>query len=128
MKISLFVDAHKYLELPKRYSDKVSKIVDEMMTRLDDFVRLEEAFASTELPKGEASEAFKKSTRPVNRREDQFYRGGYGLNLQPPRSMQLLPKKEKQDKYCDYYGRKDTTPTITSAKETAKNGSRVEKA
>ncbi|GKC00155.1 hypothetical protein Tco_0986291 [Tanacetum coccineum] len=39
--------------------ETVPKTVDEMMTRLDDFVRSEEAFASTELPKGEASEAFK---------------------------------------------------------------------
>ncbi|GKB67897.1 hypothetical protein Tco_0929309 [Tanacetum coccineum] len=31
-------------------------MVDEMMTRLDEFVRSEEAFASTELPKEEASE------------------------------------------------------------------------
>nr|GFA20976.1 reverse transcriptase domain-containing protein [Tanacetum cinerariifolium] len=34
----------------------VPKTVDEMMTRLDDFIRSEEAFASTKLPKGEASE------------------------------------------------------------------------
>ncbi|GKC95742.1 hypothetical protein Tco_1161184 [Tanacetum coccineum] len=54
--------------------------VDEMMTRLDDFVRLDEAFDSTELPKGEAFEAFKKSTRPVSRREYRFYRGGYGVD------------------------------------------------
>ncbi|GJU85445.1 hypothetical protein Tco_1292991 [Tanacetum coccineum] len=59
MKISSFMDAHKCLELAKRHYDKVPKTVDEMMTRLDDFVRSEEAFASTELPKGEASESFK---------------------------------------------------------------------
>ncbi|GKB22755.1 hypothetical protein Tco_0862156, partial [Tanacetum coccineum] len=45
---------------PKRFSDKVPNTVDEMMTRLEDFVRSEEAFASTELPKGEVSEASKK--------------------------------------------------------------------
>ncbi|GJU30738.1 hypothetical protein Tco_1174327 [Tanacetum coccineum] len=28
------------------------------------------------------------------------------LNLQPPRLMQLSPKKENQDKYYDYYGEK----------------------
>ncbi|GJV97439.1 hypothetical protein Tco_1549016 [Tanacetum coccineum] len=28
------------------------------------------------------------------------------LNLQPPRPMQLSPKKENQDKYCDYHGEK----------------------
>ncbi|GJV73088.1 hypothetical protein Tco_1493083 [Tanacetum coccineum] len=57
MKISSFMDANQCPELAKRYSDIVPKTVDEMMTRLDDFVKSEEAFASTELPKGEASEA-----------------------------------------------------------------------
>ncbi|GKD66408.1 hypothetical protein Tco_1308516, partial [Tanacetum coccineum] len=28
------------------------------------------------------------------------------LNLQPPRPMQLSPKKENQDRYCDYHGEK----------------------
>ncbi|GJY37338.1 hypothetical protein Tco_0422716 [Tanacetum coccineum] len=151
MKISSFMDAHKCPELAKRYSDKVPRTVDEMMTRLDDFVRSEEAFASTEPPKGETSKASRKSTGPVSRREDRFHRGGYGadrqrnegrntfknrdgtknsiipgstsahsptklpkeilalepqLNLQPPRPMQLPPKKENQDKYCDYHGEK----------------------
>ncbi|GKE16369.1 hypothetical protein Tco_1423946 [Tanacetum coccineum] len=43
MRISSFMDAHKFPELAKRYSDKVPKMVDEMMVRLDDFVRSEEA-------------------------------------------------------------------------------------
>ncbi|GKA54680.1 hypothetical protein Tco_0753629 [Tanacetum coccineum] len=164
MKISSFMDAHKCQELAKQCSDNVPKTVDEMMTRLDDFVRLKEAFASTELPKGEASEASRKSTTPVSRKEDRFHKGGYGadrrrnegrctfnnrdglvpyraqtpyqaprdqgfhhprfnlnsltklpkeilasepqLNLQPPRPKQLPPKKENQDKYCDYHGGK----------------------
>ncbi|GJV30963.1 reverse transcriptase domain-containing protein [Tanacetum coccineum] len=164
MKISSFMDAHKCPELAKRFSDKVPKTVDEMMTRLDDFVRSEEAFASTELPKGEMSEASKKPIGLTSMREDRFNRGGYGvdrrrnegrntfnardglvlyrvpapyqahrdqgsqhpksslssltklpkeilatepqLNLQPPRPMQLPPKKENQDRYCDYHGEK----------------------
>ncbi|GJR23486.1 hypothetical protein Tco_0972013 [Tanacetum coccineum] len=164
MKISSFMDAHKCPELAKRFADKVPKTVDEMMMGLDDFVRSEEAFASTELPKGEVSEASKRSMGPTSRREDRFNRGGYGadrrrndgrntfnnrdglvpyydlapyqahrdqgpqrprfnlssltklpkeilamesqLNLQPPRPMQLPPKKENQDRYCDYHGEK----------------------
>ncbi|GJY95847.1 hypothetical protein Tco_0512208 [Tanacetum coccineum] len=121
------MDAYKSPELAKRYSDKVPKTVDEMMTRLDDFVRSKEAFASTELPKREASEASIKSASSVNTREDRFHRGmkeqaglttGTGwyrieilasepqLNLQPPRPVQLPPKKENQDKYYDYHGEK----------------------
>ncbi|GKF70731.1 hypothetical protein Tco_0203788, partial [Tanacetum coccineum] len=82
MKISSFMDAHKCPELAKRYFDKVPRTVDEMMTRLDDFVRSEEAFANTEPPKGETSKASRKSTGPVSRREDQFHRGGYGADRQ----------------------------------------------
>ncbi|GKD74935.1 hypothetical protein Tco_1333217 [Tanacetum coccineum] len=117
MEISSFMDAHKCPELAKLFSDKVPKTVDEMMTRLDDFVRSEEAFASTKLPKGEVSEASKKPMGLTSRREDRFNRGGYGahreilatepqLNLQPPRPMQLPTKKETQDRYCDYHGEK----------------------
>nr|GEW13089.1 reverse transcriptase domain-containing protein [Tanacetum cinerariifolium] len=54
-RISSFMDAHKCPELAKRYSDKAPKTMDEMTTRLDDFVRSETAFASMEPPKGEAS-------------------------------------------------------------------------
>nr|GEX88327.1 reverse transcriptase domain-containing protein [Tanacetum cinerariifolium] len=80
MKISLFMDAHKCPELAKWYCDKVPKTVDERMTRLDDSVRSDEEVANIESPKGEASEAFKKSTGPISRREDRFHRGGYGVD------------------------------------------------
>ncbi|GJZ43988.1 hypothetical protein Tco_0591243 [Tanacetum coccineum] len=69
MKISSFMDDHKCPELAKQYSDKVPKMVDEMMTRLDDFVRSEEAFANTELPKGEVTEG------SDNRRRDAWNSG-----------------------------------------------------
>ncbi|GJX33499.1 reverse transcriptase domain-containing protein [Tanacetum coccineum] len=80
MRISSLMDAHRCPELANRYSDKVPKMVDEMMTRVDDFVRSVEAFASMKLPKGEASEVVRKSIGPVNRREDRFHRGGYGAD------------------------------------------------
>ncbi|GJU51996.1 hypothetical protein Tco_1221551 [Tanacetum coccineum] len=75
MKISSFMNAHKCPELAKRYSDKVPKTVDDMMVRLDDFVRSEEAFANTEIPKGEVSESSRKLSGTYNRREDRFHRG-----------------------------------------------------
>ncbi|GJX57294.1 ribonuclease H-like domain-containing protein [Tanacetum coccineum] len=80
MKISSFMGTHKCPELAKWYSDKVPKTVDEMMVRLDDFVRSEEAFASIELPKGELSEAPKKLGGATSRREDRFHMGGYGAD------------------------------------------------
>ncbi|GKE30418.1 hypothetical protein Tco_1445802 [Tanacetum coccineum] len=76
MKISSFMDAHKCPELAKRFADKVPKTVDEMMMGLDDFVRSEEAFASTELPKGEVSEASKRSmVRLVGRKNGSIEEG-----------------------------------------------------
>nr|GEW58700.1 hypothetical protein [Tanacetum cinerariifolium] len=77
-----------WCQLAKRYSDKVPKTVDEMMTILDDFLRLEEAFASTELPKGDVSEAFKKSTGPM---EDQFHRGGKRKSVERDKSWMKAP-------------------------------------
>ncbi|GJS29146.1 reverse transcriptase domain-containing protein [Tanacetum coccineum] len=134
MKISSFMDAHKCPKLAKRFSDKVPKTVDEMMARLDDFVRSEEAFTSIELPKGEVSEASKKSMVsyhapvPYQAHRDQgSQRPRFNLssltklpkeilamepqlNLQLPRPMQLPPKKENQDRYCDYHGEKGHYP------------------
>ncbi|GJT70437.1 hypothetical protein Tco_1029723 [Tanacetum coccineum] len=58
----------------------VPKTVDEMMVRLDDFVRSEEAFTNMELPKGEVSEESKKLVGPDSRKEDRFLKGGYGAD------------------------------------------------
>ncbi|GJY79815.1 hypothetical protein Tco_0485616 [Tanacetum coccineum] len=56
MHISAFMSTSKCPELARRFSDQVPKTVTEMMKRVDDFVKSEEAFKSTELPKGEFSE------------------------------------------------------------------------
>ncbi|GKF63732.1 hypothetical protein Tco_0187180, partial [Tanacetum coccineum] len=92
MKILSFMDSVKSPELAKHFSDKVPTTVNEMMERLDDFVCSEEAYANTELPKGETGESHRKisllfnerdtrpfrSTRPVKSRRDEYknsYRG-----------------------------------------------------
>ncbi|GJZ40146.1 reverse transcriptase domain-containing protein [Tanacetum coccineum] len=62
MKISSFMDKVKSLELAKHFSNKVPTTVNEMMERLDDFVRSEEAYARTELPKGEVGETHRKTS------------------------------------------------------------------
>ncbi|GJU44487.1 hypothetical protein Tco_1201753 [Tanacetum coccineum] len=94
MKISSFIDAHKCPELAKRFSDKVPKMVDEMMTRLDDFVRSEEAFASTELPKGEVSEAAKIPMGLTSRREDRFNKRGYGTDRRRNKGRNTFNNKD----------------------------------
>ncbi|GJX62382.1 hypothetical protein Tco_0295282 [Tanacetum coccineum] len=73
MKISSFMDAVKSPELAKRFSNKVHATVNEMMERLDDFVRSEEAYANTELPKGETRETHRKAPLPFNRRDSRLF-------------------------------------------------------
>nr|GEX11062.1 reverse transcriptase domain-containing protein [Tanacetum cinerariifolium] len=84
MKISLFMDSVKSPELGKRFSNKVPITVNEMMERLDDFVRFEEAYASTELPKEETGESHRKMSLPFNGRDTR-----------------------NADRYCDYHQEKD---------------------
>ncbi|GJW99395.1 reverse transcriptase domain-containing protein [Tanacetum coccineum] len=74
MKISSFMDSVKSPKLAKRFSEKVPATVNEMIERLDDFVRSEESHASTELPKGEAREIHRKMPLSFNRRDNQLFR------------------------------------------------------
>ncbi|GKG58139.1 hypothetical protein Tco_0589750, partial [Tanacetum coccineum] len=53
MQISSFMSSHKCPELSKRFLDSIPKTIDEMLKRVDDYVRSEEAFHDTELPRGE---------------------------------------------------------------------------
>ncbi|GJT01382.1 hypothetical protein Tco_0822551 [Tanacetum coccineum] len=53
MQISSFMSSHKCPELAKRFSDNIPKTVDEMLKRVDNYLRSEEAFHSFELPRGE---------------------------------------------------------------------------
>nr|GEV51448.1 reverse transcriptase domain-containing protein [Tanacetum cinerariifolium] len=50
MQISSFMSSHKCLELSKRFLDNIPKMVDEMLKRMDDYLRSKEAFRNTELP------------------------------------------------------------------------------
>nr|GEX65004.1 hypothetical protein [Tanacetum cinerariifolium] len=43
-------------ELAKRFSDNIPKTVDEILKSVDDYLRSEEAFCSTELPRGNLNE------------------------------------------------------------------------
>ena len=73
MRISSFMDACKTPELAKRFADRVPKTVEEMMNRLDDFVRSERAFASTELPRGERLESSRRPPTGHFRREERQF-------------------------------------------------------
>ncbi|GKC43497.1 hypothetical protein Tco_1061219 [Tanacetum coccineum] len=62
MKISSFMDSVKSPELANRFLYKVPTTVNEMMERLDDFVRSEEAYARTKLLKGEVGQTHRKTS------------------------------------------------------------------
>ncbi|GJZ44708.1 hypothetical protein Tco_0591963 [Tanacetum coccineum] len=74
MKISSFMDSIKSPELAKRFSSNIPKTVDEMMRRVDEFVRAEEAYARTELPPG-PRDVHQRLTFPTSTRNDRDNRG-----------------------------------------------------
>ncbi|GKA30770.1 hypothetical protein Tco_0717075 [Tanacetum coccineum] len=76
MQISAFMSNSKCLELASRFSDQVPKIVTEMMRRMDDLVKSEEAYKSTKLPKGEHPEKGQGTSYRGNRPPRAAYRGG----------------------------------------------------
>ncbi|GJS40798.1 reverse transcriptase domain-containing protein [Tanacetum coccineum] len=53
MQILSFMSSHKWPKLAKRFLDSIPKIINEMLKRVDDYVRSEEAYRDTELSKGE---------------------------------------------------------------------------
>ncbi|GJW56810.1 hypothetical protein Tco_0103541 [Tanacetum coccineum] len=86
MHISAFMSTSKCPELAMRFFDQVPKTVTEMMKRVDDFVKFEEAFKSTELPKGEFSE----------KGQGMSYRGS-----RPPRAA-YEGRKHRTDNYNNF--------------------------
>ncbi|GJV39236.1 hypothetical protein Tco_1417676 [Tanacetum coccineum] len=56
MQLSSFMSNSKCSELARQFADQVPRTVTKMMKRVDDFVKSEEAYKITELPKGEHPE------------------------------------------------------------------------
>nr|GEU96763.1 reverse transcriptase domain-containing protein [Tanacetum cinerariifolium] len=98
MKISSFMDSVKSPELAKHFSDKVPTTVNEMMERMDDFVRSKKAYASTELPKGEMEESHRKMSFPSNERD-----------VWPLRNTR--PRESQRDDYRNRHRGRDTYRT-----------------
>ncbi|GJT36511.1 reverse transcriptase domain-containing protein [Tanacetum coccineum] len=114
MKISSFMDPVKSPELAKRFSDKVPTTVNEMMERLDEFVRSEEAYASIELPKGETGESHRKISFPSNGRDIWPLR-----NMRPMESQRddYRNRHRGRDTYCANQPRDDKAPYPPSSGE-----------
>ncbi|GJS82321.1 reverse transcriptase domain-containing protein [Tanacetum coccineum] len=107
MKIASFMDSLKCPELSKRFSNKVPITVEEIMTRVDDFVRPEETFAATELPKGETGKHHRKSFPLTIRRDDRPYRNNHRMEAQ--RSDNRV-NPHGRDSYGSYRGRDYCAP------------------
>jgi hypothetical protein len=60
MQISSFMDGCKCPELAKRFSEKISRTVTEMMIRVDDFIRSERAYRLTEVPREERMDNYRR--------------------------------------------------------------------
>ncbi|GKD76469.1 hypothetical protein Tco_1339090 [Tanacetum coccineum] len=95
MKIVSFMDSLKSHDLAKHFSDKVPTTVNEIMERLDDFVRSKEAYANTKLPKGETGESYRKVSFPSNRQDTRPFR-------------RTRPIESWMDEYKNNYRRRDT--------------------
>nr|GEU67357.1 reverse transcriptase domain-containing protein [Tanacetum cinerariifolium] len=120
MKISSFIDAHKCPELARRFSDKVLKMVDEMMTRLDDFMKeqreehvQQQRWASTishfgPIPSAQRSKPAMPHIQPQIAHQAAQGNICYGILAKPTATQaDAVPaKKENQDRYCDYHGEK----------------------
>ncbi|GJW22791.1 hypothetical protein Tco_0033413 [Tanacetum coccineum] len=104
----------------------VPETVNEMMKRLDEFVRAEEAYALAELPPGESRDIHRRLsfpagsrdihqrlTFPAARRDDrddsltkcpkEILATETQLQLPPPRPVANPLRTGDPDKYCDYY-------------------------
>ncbi|GJT64696.1 hypothetical protein Tco_1016176 [Tanacetum coccineum] len=92
MQISAFMTNPKCSELARRFADRVPQKVTEMMQRVDDFVKSEEAYKSTELPKGEQPE----------RRHEILFRGGRSPCLSHGIGHQKTNNYGRRDHYQPY--------------------------
>ncbi|GJZ31996.1 reverse transcriptase domain-containing protein [Tanacetum coccineum] len=108
MKISSFMDSVKSPELAKHFSNKVPTTVNEMMERLDDFVRSEKAYARTELPKGEVGETHRKTSLVFNRRDNRSSRNTHPGESQ--RNEYRSNYRSRRDAYLANRTRDDRAP------------------
>nr|GEU41421.1 reverse transcriptase domain-containing protein [Tanacetum cinerariifolium] len=94
MKISSFMDSLKCPELAKHFSDKAPVYVNDMIRRLNEFVRFEKAFSQTELLKGKMGKQHRKSYFFPARKDDRLFRNNYMGD--PRRSTKEKKRKARE--------------------------------
>ncbi|GJU96313.1 hypothetical protein Tco_1321069 [Tanacetum coccineum] len=107
MKISSFIDSIKSPELAKRFSSNISKTIDEMMRRVDEFVRAKEAYARTELLPGESRDIHRRLSFPAGPRDivkcPKEKLAPKPNAIAAPDQCPNLLRTGDPDKYCDYH-------------------------
>ncbi|GJR18227.1 reverse transcriptase domain-containing protein [Tanacetum coccineum] len=119
MQISSFMSSHKCPELAKCFSDSIPKTVDEMLKRVDDYLRSKEAYHSTELPRGEfqrrdtprPNEEFRRpkvifTLDSLSSTPQEILAIEHQLHLPQPAPLVGVPSKENVNRYCDYHNEK----------------------
>nr|GEV05221.1 reverse transcriptase domain-containing protein [Tanacetum cinerariifolium] len=127
MQISSFMSSYNCPGLAKHFSDNIPKTVDEILKRVDDYLQSEEAFRSTELPRGNSNEGMHR----CNRQNEKIKTSGSPMGITavgkstslPPECQngtphayrhsvpvetQLVgvPSKENLNRYCGYHNEK----------------------
>ncbi|GKD96717.1 hypothetical protein Tco_1380614 [Tanacetum coccineum] len=112
MQISAFMSNSKCPELARRFSDQVPRTVTKMMRRVDDFVKSEEDYKSTELPKGEHPEKGQGTPYQGSRQPRMTYgaaKGNNGHSTPATASMSTDDQNTEEgnmDRYYDNHGEK----------------------
>lgn len=130
MQISSFIDGCKCPELAKRFSEKIPRTLNEMMIRVDDFIRSEKAYRSAEVPRIEWMDNYKRDHyySPYNKHDSNVRRSSFrGNRRQDNRREEFRPRQNnhfipygpvRNDNRTDYRGeyrrndinRRDTRP------------------
>ncbi|GKC77634.1 hypothetical protein Tco_1128408 [Tanacetum coccineum] len=114
MQVSAFMTISKCPELARPFVDQVPQTVTEMMKMVNDFVKSEEAYKSTKLPKGEHSEKGQGTSYKGNRPPCSGYGSGYQRtdnygrrdHYQPCVTLRAHDRRYDSRRYCDYHGEK----------------------
>ncbi|GJW88661.1 hypothetical protein Tco_0164001 [Tanacetum coccineum] len=115
MKISSFMDSIKSPELAKRFSGNIPKTVDEMMRRVDEFVRAEEAYARTELPPRESRDIHRRMSFPTGPR-DVYQRLTFPTSTRNDRDNRSSQRRDyKGNDYKNPYKVRDNLLTTVSS-------------
>ncbi|GJS65894.1 reverse transcriptase domain-containing protein [Tanacetum coccineum] len=110
-----FKEPHEITKIVRRENESLMtfkerwtvETMEEMMVRLDDFVRSEEAFSRTELPKGEAFKHSRRKFLSAIRRDDRPHRNHYGGGA---RRNEKRNNHRRRDNYDLYRGRDNRAP------------------